>query len=284
VHAFTPRSAVVRVTAATASPYVAHLEDDDAQIVGGSTAGERDAFVARAVGVTVVVERLLERKPERLPAVVASPGFDEAVLTPRRERGALRRLLAVDGDTTVLFYNGNVHETNLEDMRNLYTAVLRVRKRGVDAVLVKCGRRFVPRSYLPRLGEAIRDLGWVDRRHIPDLLHAADVLVQPGSPGSYDDYRFPSKLPEFLASGRPVVLPRTNIGLQLRDAEEALLLDSGDAGEIAARIVDLARDPALRERMGEAGRRFALRELRWSRAVDGIVELYKQVAEAPAEA
>jgi glycosyltransferase involved in cell wall biosynthesis len=281
VHAFTPRRAVVRVTAATGSPYVVHLEDDDAQIVGSTTAAERDAFLARSVGVTVVVERLLELKPERLPAVVAWPGFDEAVLAPRRDRGELRRLLGVDDDTTVLLYNGNIHETNLDDMRELYAAVLRVREQGVDAVLVKCGLRFVPRSYLPRLGSAIRDLGWVYRTHIPDLLHAADVLVQPGSPGSYDDYRFPSKLPEFLASGRPVVLPRTNVGLQLRNAEEALLLDAGDADEIAARVVELARDPTLRARVGQAGRGFALRELRWSRAVDRVVELYGQVAEAP---
>jgi len=35
----------------------------------------------------------------------------------------------------------------------------------------------------------------------------------------------------------------------------------------------LAADPELRARIGERGREFALRELRWSRNVDRIVEL-----------
>ena len=52
----------------------------------------------------------------------------------------------------------------------------------------------------------------------PQLLVAADILVQPdGSPGPFNDYRFPSKLPDFFASGRPVVLPKTNIGLYLSE-------------------------------------------------------------------
>jgi glycosyltransferase involved in cell wall biosynthesis len=277
VHAFTPRPAVIGVTAATGSPYVVQLEDDDARIVGGTSAELRDAFVARAVGVTAVVDRLLELKPEAIPGVVAWPGFDEAELTPRRERRAVRDQLGVADDTTVLLYHGNVQETNLDDMRELYRAVLSLREHGIDAVLVKCGWSFVPRSRLPRLDEGLRDLGWVDREHIPDLLHAADVFVQPGSPGTRDDFRFPSKLPEFLASGRPVVLPRTNIGLHLRHGEDALLLESGDADEIVDCVTELAADGTLRERIGSGGRAFAHRLLQWPMSVDHIVELYEQL-------
>jgi hypothetical protein len=43
------------------------------------------------------------------------------------------------------------------------------------------------------------------------LLALADLLVQPGKPDAFNDYRFPSKLPEFLSVGRPVILPDTNI-------------------------------------------------------------------------
>jgi len=113
---------------------------------------------------------------------------------------------------------------------------------------------------------------------VPEILGAADVLVQPGGPSPFNDYRFPSKLPEYLASGRPVVLPRTNVGLELRDGEEALLLERGDAPEIAAAVARLAADPALRARLGEAGRAFALRELRWTTTVDRVQELYREIA------
>ena len=55
-------------------------------------------------------------------------------------------------------------------------------------------------------------------------LRLADVLVQPGRADAFNDYRFPSKLTEFFASGRPVVLPPANIGRFLEDGEECVLL------------------------------------------------------------
>jgi glycosyltransferase involved in cell wall biosynthesis len=174
----------------------------------------------------------------------------------------------------VLVYTGNVHETNLAAMRELYRAVELLRRDGMPAVLVKTGWNFVPDTHLPRLGAGIRDLGWVARARVPELLHAADVLVQPGAPGGFDDYRFPSKLPEFLASGRPVVLPRTNIGLHLRDGEEALLLDRGDAEEISEHVAVVVANADRGRAIGAAGRAFALRELRWSDAVSRIAALY----------
>jgi glycosyltransferase involved in cell wall biosynthesis len=186
----------------------------------------------------------------------------------------VRRELGVSPGEIVMVYNGNVHETNLADVRELYRAVSLLRGEGVPAVLVRSGWNFVPACYLPGLDGALTELNWVDRRHIPNLLQCADVLVQPGAPGDFNDYRFPSKLPEFLASGRPVVLPRTNIGLELRDGEEALVLASGGAEEIARRVAEFVSDPRRGEEIGGAGRAFALRELRWASAVERVASLY----------
>jgi hypothetical protein len=144
-------------------------------------------------------------------------------------------------------------------------------------VLVKTGWASPEARQFPKLGPGIRELGWVPRSSIRELLAAADVLVQPGGPGPYNDYRFPSKLPEFLASGRPVVTPRTNIGLELRDGVDALVLERGDAADIYEAVVRLG-DAELRARLGEHGRAFALRELRWSKSVDEVEELYRDIA------
>lgn len=279
VHAFTPRAQVRRLVDELGRAFVLHLEDNEAAIVGRRADPLRDGdFLGRASGVTVVIERLLELKPASVPGVVVWPGFDEAVLSPTRPREAVRTALRLAPDQLALVYTGNVHETNLEEVRSLYAAVALLRERGLPAVLVKTGWNFVHRSSLPRLGDGLHDLGWVARAHVPELLAAADVLVQPGRPDAFNDYRFPSKLPEFLASGRPVVLPRTNIGLHLEDGIEALLLERGDADEIAEKVNLLAADPELRASIGARGREFALRELRWSRVGGQIAELYELVA------
>lgn len=274
VHAFTPRRSVLAVAAAAVGaarcPYLLHLEDNESSI----GRAPEDHVVAGAAGLTVVVERLLELKPASVPGVVVWPGFDEAVLAPERSTQHVRAELSIPNDAFMVVYTGNVHEFNLAEVRELYLAIARLRASGRATVLVKTGWNFVPRSSLVELGQGLRDLGWVSRSSLADLLAAADVLVQPGWPNDFNDYRFPSKLPDFLASGRPVVLPKTNIGLHLRDGVEALLLERGDACEIALRIETLARDAELRNRLGEGGRHFALRELRWSQAVDRIATLY----------
>jgi glycosyltransferase involved in cell wall biosynthesis len=283
VHAFTPRERVRKLTVELvrehACPYVVHLEDNEGAIAAGVTHPDRrSAFIATAAGATVVIERLLEFKPARVPGVVVWPGFDEAVLSPLRSRAEIRAELGAGAEQVLLLvYNGNVHNANLDEVCSLYAAVSLLRAAGHPALLVKTGWNFVPSSRLPDLGDALIDLGWVARVHVPELLAAADVLVQPGRSDPLNDYRFPSKLPEFLASGKPVVLPRANIGLHLENGVEALLLERGDAEEICAKVALLARDPALRTHIGERGHQFALRELRWSNNVERIVELYRRI-------
>lgn len=279
IHAFTPREPVRRLVTelvhAHSCRYVVHLEDNESAIIGGRSDPARTAeFLSGAAGVTVAIDRLLELKPADVPGAVVWPGFDEAILSPRRSREEVRRLLAVEPSDVVIVYPGNIHASNLEDVQSLYRSVQALRSSGYRAVLVKTGWDFVHRSSLPSLGSSSRELGWVAREHVPELLSAADVLVQPGRSDPYNDYRFPSKLPEFLASGRPVVLPRTNIGLGLRDGQEALLLQQGSADEISRKVAALIDDAELRAVIGEGGRAFALRELRWSKSVDAVVDLY----------
>lgn len=310
VHAFTPRELVRRLTAdlvrAHRCPYVVHLEDNEEAILSAELGGMdveglrqlpaplldraiglrqfhplRGArFLEHAAGVTVVVARLLELAPPDVPSTVVGAGFDEAVLSPRRKRAEVRAELGLDAGDLAIVYTGNIHRTNLDDMRELYAAVAELRRDGLPIVLVKTGWNSPEAAGLPRLEEGLRDLGWVPRSVVPELLAAADVLVQPGGPGPFNDYRFPSKLPEFLASGRPVVLPRTNLGLDLRDGEEAIVLERGNTEEIREAVARLAAEPELRRRVGEGGRAFAVRELDWARSVDRVEKLYREIEAA----
>ena len=306
VHCFTPREIVrrpaVELVRVHGCPYVVHLEDNEEAVTSvelrrlpfallrmvprpllDRVIGSRfhpvegPRFLGGAAGVTVIVERLLELVPTQLPTAVVGAGFDEAVLSPRRSHDDVRAELGLTSDDLAIVYTGSVHRVNLADMRDLYAAVAMLRRDGRPVVLVKTGTNTPETPDLPALGEGLRDLGWVTRDAVPDLLNAADVLVQPGRPGPYNDYRLPSKLPEFLASGRPVVLPRANVGLELENGREALVLERGDAEEIAAAVARLADDRELSARIGEEGRAFALRELRWSRVVDKVQALYGDI-------
>jgi glycosyltransferase involved in cell wall biosynthesis len=285
VHAFTPREPVRRLTLDVVRRhgclYVVHLEDNEMAVRGTLTSTyDPEAigvFMEEAAGATVIVDRLRELTPEHVPTAVVWPGYDAAIDRPSRPRPKIRRDLGLEDADVAVIYPGNVHDANVGEVRSLYEAVEMLRAGGRKAVLVRSGLTSVPASRLPKLGGGIRDLGWIRRRRVFELLHAADVLVQPGAPGLFNDYRFPSKLPEFLASGRPVVLPRTNIGLHLEDRVEALLLAEGRAEEIREKIALLDDDSELRERVGARGREFAQRELQWAKSVDRVVDLYGEI-------
>jgi glycosyltransferase involved in cell wall biosynthesis len=123
-------------------------------------------------------------------------------------------------------------------------------------------------------------LGFVPRSVLLELLGSSDFLVQPGCSNAFNDYRLPSKLPDFLASGRPVILPRTNLGLMVRDGVEALLLDVGDAEEIAAKVAWVLSNPEQAKRIGAAGREFA-RQMSWENQAARLAAFYEDVLRQP---
>jgi glycosyltransferase involved in cell wall biosynthesis len=310
VHAFTPREHVRRLTEAVAArdgcPYVVHLEDNEEAIladmvgadavarIGERPAGESDAlvgprlthpvrapaFLEGAAGVTAVIDTLLERVPRSLPAAVVWPGFDPAVLHLPQDVKRLRSRLRLKPEHLVLAYTGNIHESNLEEVRALYLAVAALRDGGLPLTLVKTGWNNVDMRWARKLRRGIRDLGFVSRARLWEVLAIADGFVQPGGPGPFNDLRFPSKLPDYLATGKPVVLPATNIGRYLEDGVQALLLQRGDAEEIAAAVTRLVSEPTLGREIGRAGREFALEHLRWERNVDPLLGVYAAVVEA----
>lgn len=309
VHAFTPREHVLRLTEAVVArdrcPYVVHLEDNEDVVLadvigkeaydriltlplaeGDEIVGPRRAhpiraarFLEGAAGVTAVLDTLLELAPRSVPGAVFWPGFDPAVLSLPERMRALRSKLRIADDDFVLAYTGNIHESNLDEVRALYVAVGALRDAGHSVVLIKTGWNQVKMRWVKKTGArgGVRDLGFVSRDRLWDVLASADAFVQPGGPGPFNDYRFPSKLPDFLASGKPVILPATNIGRYLRSGVDALLLARGDAEEISDAVRRLIADPQLRRRVGAGGKDFALNHLRWSNAVEPILALYGDV-------
>lgn len=315
VHAFTPRELVRRLTTTISArfgcPYIVHFEDNEEVILTDKLAGatiadllrmplpvsdtlvwehwthpyRSQAFVAGAAGFTAVLDTLLSFEPPSVPGVVVWPGFDEAVLANGHDVPALRGELGIAPEEFVLVYTGNIHDSNLAEVRSLYLAVGALRQSGLPVTLVRTGWDHVDMAWRDDLGVegAVHELGFVPRQRVWELLALADALVQPGGSNAFNDFRFPSKLPEFLASGKPVVLPATNIGRYLRDGEDALLLERGDALEIVEAVSRLFHDGELRARLGANGKAFALRELRWSTNVEPIMNLYAE-ARAPIDA
>jgi len=68
-----------------------------------------------------------------------------------------------------------------------------------------------------------------------------------------------------------------------RDGETGLLVPPGDADALAGRILLALDDPALRARIGAAGRQRALERFTWRATAIGTIENYRALLAANAD-
>ena len=148
-----------------------------------------------------------------------------------------------------------------------------LRDRGVDATLCLVGDG----PDRPQLERKAHELGIVRdtlflgyQEDVAPLYAAFDALVLPsGNEGT------PVSVIEALAAGRPVVATRVGgVPDVVRDGEDGFLVDAGATDDLAERLSRLAADPALRERLGAAGRARVVPRYAVDRLVDDIDRLY----------
>jgi glycosyltransferase involved in cell wall biosynthesis len=237
-------------------------------------------FIGSANGVTMIMDRLERFVPATIPKLILWPGADEEVFFPRPRDPRLLEQLGIAEGTIVLCYTGNVHSANSRDVRSLYLAAAILDREGWPARLVRTGRDYC--SFLgPDEEWAYKisiELGQVAYREIPALLSLSDVLVQPGANNAFNEFRLPGKLPEFFAMGRPVILPRTNVGRFVRDGEHALVCEKVDALAIVNAVLQLREDDALRDRLSFGATEFCREHFDWRRNARALAEFYDQIA------
>ncbi|MCC6416077.1 MAG: hypothetical protein IT582_09220 [Opitutaceae bacterium] len=306
IHAWTTREQVRRLAESLRSRHhaklIVHLEDNE-QTVAAAELG-RDAaslqampdaeldrlipphlthphrgpaFLASADAVTLITESLADFVPPTLRRIVLWPAADERFFHPRRAPADFLGIWKRRPDETVLFYHGNVHAANAAEMRELYLAVFQLNRAGQITTLLRTGLDSV--DFLGADAAAcaphVIELGLISGHHrLPDLMALADIFVQPGVDDAFNHYRFPSKLPEFFSIGRPVILPRTNLGAQLRHGVDAFVLDRADATGIAHAVATLRADPALAARLGAGAIAFARENFSWRGAAEKLALFY----------
>jgi glycosyltransferase involved in cell wall biosynthesis len=108
--------------------------------------------------------------------------------------------------------------------------------------------------------------GRISHDKVASYLDACDILVSPHVPSADGSEFFgsPTKLFEYMAMGKGVVASRLGqIAEVITDGENGLLVEPGDAIELARAIEKLAGDFELREQLGAAARGTAIKRYTW---------------------
>ena len=172
----------------------------------------------------------------------------------------------------------------LKGLVPLLEALAKVRTE-VPAELVIVGkprRQTRVEATIERLGlrNAVHWVHGVSDDDIVRLYNEAEVAVVPSL---YEGFSLPAI--EAMACGTPLVattggaLPEV-VG---QDGETGLLVPPGDPGALAGALVRALGDPALRQRLGAAGRARVLDRFTWRACAEGCVENYYALLEELAE-
>ncbi|SEP50560.1 Glycosyltransferase involved in cell wall bisynthesis [Rhodospirillales bacterium URHD0017] len=121
------------------------------------------------------------------------------------------------------------------------------------------------------LADRVRFTGLATREEIPRLVAGFDIALQPASV----PYASPLKLFEYMAAGRAIIAPdQSNIREVLEQGRTALLFDPASPEAMWQGIEALARDAALRARLGAAAREEVLRrDFTWAANARRVVAL-----------
>jgi glycosyltransferase involved in cell wall biosynthesis len=127
------------------------------------------------------------------------------------------------------------------------------------------------------LGVAVICTGTVSHDEVPDYLAAMDVALVVADARQPFHYS-PLKLAEYMAAGRPVVVPRTGeLPSQLRDGVDAVFVAPGDASALAGVLRDLRDDPRRRASLGAAARAAAVERWSWDRSATMLLAAAERV-------
>ena len=121
--------------------------------------------------------------------------------------------------------------------------------------------------------------GYLPREALLAEYSRANALLIPLFDDVRSRARFPTKIGEYLASGRPLVT--TEVGEMPRffeDGKNAFMCSAGDAAAYGSKVCEVLADPAKARLVGEAGRRLAEERLHYRRYSDVLYEGFSRAA------
>ena len=220
--------------------------------------------------------------PDRI--TVIPNGVDAELFRPRPKDPALVARYDLDGAFTFGYVSNLDHPRENQELLIEATALLLRRNRRVRCLIVGDGRRREELEAIARrarVGGAVIFTGRVPHDRAPDYYALLDAFVVPRRDERAARMVTPLKPYEALAMGRPLVVADLPALHEIAEPEErGLVFPAGEAAALAATLERLMDDPALGQRLGQAGRAWVAKERTWAANGPRFREVYAAVLDA----
>ena len=118
--------------------------------------------------------------------------------------------------------------------------------------------------------------GWLPRERMIEHLNKSDIAVAPYL--KLEPFYFsPVKILDYMAAGLAIVASaQGQICEMLEHHRNGLLVSPGDVSALANSLIQLAEDPLLRQRLGEAAHAKIAHTYTWERTVQGVLSVCQE--------
>lgn len=183
---------------------------------------------------------------------------------------------------TVLAVGRLVHKKGFVELLHAFSQIYKYYKNSTIEIVGE-GPLLEPlREKAAQLGitDRVRLPGGAQHSDLPELYRHAEIVAVPSITdlsGNRDG--LPNVLLEALASGCAVIASDIP-GMRnvIKDHQDGLLVRSGDIEALSSAMVELFRDPQLRERLGSAARQRATSELSWEVKCKQLEGIYAMIS------
>jgi glycosyltransferase involved in cell wall biosynthesis len=233
-----------------------------------------DAVASTSHAMAAQVRRLLGGRSLARPIAITPFGVDTARFSPEAGRVAAPDEPVIIGTVKTLD-----HKYGIDTLIEAF-ALLRARP-GLPPLRLRLVGDGPQRAALERLaaerglGDSVDFIGAVPHNEVPAQLGGLDVYV---AASRLDSESFGVAVIEACACERPVVVTRVG-GLPevVRDGETGLIVPRDSPLALADAVACLVADPALRRKLGQAGRAWVGQQYEWSACVDRMITLYRSL-------
>lgn len=187
----------------------------------------------------------------------------------------LREKLKLPKDKKIVMYTGALYDWKGIDV--MYDAA-KISKNNDKLLFILVGGSD---KDVAKYSEAIKNdglgniefLGHKDKKNIPYYIKAADILLLPNIPISEESIKYtsPVKLPEYMASGTPIIASDMPSIRKILSDKDAVLIKPGDADLMLKSIDGLLKNDALYKSISAQARRTVEEKYTWDKRAKKII-------------
>ena len=206
--------------------------------------------------------------------IVYIPGGSDIENILPQQKNMARAKIGLPPDKKIVGYTAGTHY----DKDLFLNTICKILKTRLDVLIVTTGA-VLDHPLKRRLPDPERliEYGFLPYEQYAQLLPAADVFIFPFANSSLNRGRWPNKIGDYMAAGRPTVSNRTGDLIDLFEKNHIGLLANDNAEDFAQKILGLLNDEPLMIALGKNARITAETQFDWEILARKLEGCFKKI-------